>query len=84
MGWCSPPVGCAPSAWPCCLPLAHARGDILLTMAAQAAAGLLALTVGEPADTAHILLGTSARDWHDTGYTSASSAFAASWKPWAE
>jgi hypothetical protein len=45
------------------LELAHVRGDILLTMAAQAATGLLALTVGRPADAARILLEISARDW---------------------
>jgi len=42
---------------------AHARGDILLTVAAQAATGLLALTVGRPADAASILLAICARDW---------------------
>jgi DNA-binding CsgD family transcriptional regulator len=45
------------------LELAHARGDVLLTMAAKAATGLLALTVGRPADAARILLEISARDW---------------------
>ena len=47
------------------LEFAHARGDSLLTMAAQAGTGLLALTVGRPADAARILLEISARDWSD-------------------
>ena len=45
------------------LELAHVRGDVLLTMAAQAATGLLALTAGRPADATRILLEISARDW---------------------
>ena len=45
------------------LELAHTRGDVLLTTAARAATGLLALTAGRPADAARILLEISARDW---------------------
>jgi DNA-binding CsgD family transcriptional regulator len=45
------------------LELAHARGDILLSLAARAATGLLALTAGQPAAAARILLEISARDW---------------------
>ncbi len=45
------------------LALAHAHGDTLLTMAAQAATGLLALTAGRPADAARTLLEISARGW---------------------
>jgi DNA-binding CsgD family transcriptional regulator len=44
---------------------AQARGDILLTMAARAATGLLALTIGRPDEAARILLEVSARDWPD-------------------
>jgi tetratricopeptide (TPR) repeat protein len=72
-GWHLNTMACAEAVWgreadalkhaTQVLELAHARDDILLTMAAQAATGLLALTVGKPAEAARILLQISARDW---------------------